>query len=89
MSYYQHPNLEIRQEQADARRRALRTVSTGRVRWSHEVGLNGGFVIHDCHGTDQKLCLTDAIAMCELHAAGQIAVDKWGRVMHTAQKASA
>jgi hypothetical protein len=88
-TYYQHPNPEIRQDQADARRRAHRTVSTGRVHWSHEVGLHGGFVIRDRFGIDQKLSVTDAIAMHELHQAGVITRDKQGHVGLTEQKASA
>lgn len=88
-TYYQHANPDIRQAQADARRKAHLAVSTGRIHWSAEVGLSGGFVIRDRFGLDNRLCLTDAIAMFELYHAGLIATDKWGRVVHTEQKASA
>jgi hypothetical protein len=87
--YYEHANPVIRDQQDRARAKALLTVSTGRVRWSGTVGLHGGFVIHDCNGIDQRLCLTDAIAMHELHQAGVITLDRNGRVVHAQQKASA
>jgi len=87
-TYYQHSNPKIRQEQADARRRALTAVSTGRVRWSTEIGLCGGFVTRDRFNIDQKPCLTDAIALHELRAAGHITVIR-GRVRLVAQKVSA
>jgi len=89
MTFYQHPNAEIRNDQERARVHALTAVSTGRVRWSSEIGLHGGFVIRDRFGIDQRLCLTDAIAMHELHAAGLISLDHNGRAIRSEQKASA
>jgi len=88
-TYYQHPDPQVRQEQEHARERARAAVAAGRVRWNPRVGLNGAFVHRDASGTDHKLGVADAIAMCELRHAGQIAVAATGRVVFTAQKVSA
>lgn len=88
-AFYLHPNEEIRQAQADARDRALRTVSAGRVRWDSEIGPCGGFVVRGRFGRYAKPSLVDALALHELRAAGAIALDKLGRAVHTAQKVSA
>jgi hypothetical protein len=87
--FYQHPDPNMQKAQKASRTRACTAVSTGRVRWSAEVGLHGGFVIRDLNGIDQKLSVRDAIAIHELHQAGLITRDKHGRVHLTEQKASA
>jgi hypothetical protein len=87
--FYQHPDPMVREDQERARARALRTVSTGSVRWNHKVGLNGGFVVRDRLGIDRRLGLTDAIAMHELLAAGVITRIQQGRVVLAEQKVSA
>jgi hypothetical protein len=88
MAFYEHPDPTVREDQERARTRALRTVSTGSVRWNHKVGLHGGFVIRNRFGYDQRLGLADAIAMHELLAAGVITRGKQGRVALAEQKAS-
>lgn len=88
-TYYQHPDPKVREEQANARRRAHAAVAAGRIRWNPRIGLNGAFVDRDVSGFDYRLPLADAIAMCELRHAGQITVTATGRVVFAAQKVSA
>ncbi len=88
-NYYLHPDPEIRKEQAAARDRARAAVAAGRVRWNPQIGINGAFVDRSPSGSDHKLALADAIAMCELRHAKQITVTATGRVVFVAQKASA
>lgn len=88
-TFYQHPSTEIREDQERARSRAHETVAAGRVRWSSEIGLSGGFVVRGRFGRYEKPRLADAIALHELHAAGLIVLDKLGRAVLAAQKVSA